>query len=93
MRRRNGASLDAGALPQMRGQNLRLVTVVLQRADGRDAPALAEMETQMHRRGMPRALVAASTASLTQNGLYTPPRTDDASSSIPPSAAIGLRYW
>ena len=53
MRRRIGASLDAGELPQMRGQNLRLGTIVLQRADGRDAPALAEVETQMRRRGMP----------------------------------------
>ena len=53
MRRRIGASLDAGELPQMRGTNLRLGTVVLQRADGRDAPALAEVETQMRRRNIP----------------------------------------
>ena len=46
MRRRIGASLGARELPQMRGQNLRLGTIVLQRADGRDAPALAEVENQ-----------------------------------------------
>ena len=53
MRRRIGASLDAGELPQMRGTNLRLGTVVLQRADGRDAPAVAEVELQMRRRNIP----------------------------------------
>ena len=53
MRRRVSALLDAGELPQMRGQNLRLGNVVLQRTDGRDAPVLAEVEAQMRRRNMP----------------------------------------
>jgi hypothetical protein len=53
MRRRISAALDAGEMPQMRGSNLRLASVVLQRADGRDAPAMAEVERQMTARGIP----------------------------------------
>ena len=53
MRRRITAALDAGEMPQMRGNNLRLGSVVLQRADSRDAPAMAEVERQMTARGIP----------------------------------------
>ena len=53
MRRRINAALAAGEMPRMRGSNLRLGTVVLQRADGRDAPAMAEVERQMTARGIP----------------------------------------
>ena len=53
MRRRIGALLDAGTMPTMRGNNLRLGDVVLQRTDGRDAPAMAEVETQMRARNIP----------------------------------------
>ena len=55
MRRRIAAALDAGERPTLRGKNLRLGSVVLQRADGRDAPALREVEMQMARRNMPTA--------------------------------------
>ena len=54
MRRRIAAALDAGELPT-RGKNLRLGSVVMQRADGRDAPALREVEIQMARHNMPMA--------------------------------------
>ena len=47
MRRRITAALDAGERPALVGQNLRLGSVVLQRADGRDTPALREVELQM----------------------------------------------
>ncbi len=50
MRRRIAAALDAGERPTLRGKNLRFGSVVLQRADGRDAPALREVEMQMARR-------------------------------------------
>ena len=50
MRRRIAAALDAGERPALRGKNLRLGSIVLQRADGRDAPALREVELQMTRR-------------------------------------------
>jgi len=53
MRRRIGAALDAGEMPQMRGNLLRLGTVGLQRADGRGAPAMAEAERQMLSRNIP----------------------------------------
>ena len=53
MRRRIAAALDAGELPTLRGKNLRLGSIVLQRADGRDAPALREVEMQMQRRDVP----------------------------------------
>ena len=53
MRRRIGALLDAGTMPTMRGNNLRLGDVVLQRTDGRDAPAMAEVERQMRARNIP----------------------------------------
>ena len=39
----------------LRGNNLRLGSVFLQRADGRDAPALREVELQMTRRALPVA--------------------------------------
>ena len=52
MRRRIGAALDAGELPSLRGNNLRLGSIVLQRTDGRDAPALREVELQMERRNI-----------------------------------------
>ena len=55
MRRRIAAALDAGERPTLRGNNLRLGSVVLQRADGRDAPALREVELQMARRELPAA--------------------------------------
>ena len=52
MRRRIGAALDAGERPALRGNNLRLGSIVLQRTDGRDAPALREVELQMERRNI-----------------------------------------
>ena len=52
MRRRIGAALDAGERPALRGNNLRLGSIVLQRTDGRDAPALREVELQMARRNI-----------------------------------------
>ena len=51
LRRRIAAALAAGERPMLRGNNLRLGTIVLQRTDGRDAPALREVELQMTRRG------------------------------------------
>ncbi len=55
MSRRIAAALDAGERPSLRGRNLRLGSVVLQRADGRDAPALREVELQMGRRNLDTA--------------------------------------
>ncbi len=55
MRRRIAAALDAGERPALRGKNLRLGSIVLQRADGRDAPALREVELQMTRRNIDTA--------------------------------------
>ena len=55
MRRRIAAALDAGERPMLRGNNLRLGSVFLQRADERDAPALREVELQMARRELPVA--------------------------------------
>ena len=55
MRRRIAAALEAGERPALVGKNLRLGSIVLQRADGRDAPALREMELQMARRNQPTA--------------------------------------
>ncbi len=52
MRRRIAAALDAGERPALRGNNLRLSSIVLQRTDGRDAPALREVELQMTRRNI-----------------------------------------
>ena len=52
MRRRISAALTAGERPSLRGNNLRLGSIVLQRTNGRDAPALAEAEIQMRRRGI-----------------------------------------
>ena len=40
LRKRIAAALDAGELPSLKKKNLRLGSVVLQRADGRDTPAL-----------------------------------------------------
>ena len=53
MRRRIGAALDRGERPALSGNNLKLGTITLQRTDGRDAPALREVELQMARRGLP----------------------------------------
>ena len=50
LRNRIAAALNAGERPALVGQNLRLGSVVLQRADGRDTPALREVELQMGRR-------------------------------------------
>ena len=55
MSRRIAAALDAGERPALVGRNLRLGSVVLQRADGRDAPALREVELQMGRRNLDTA--------------------------------------
>ena len=44
MRRRIAAALDAGERPALRGRNLRLGSIVLQRTDGQDKPALREVE-------------------------------------------------
>ena len=53
MRRRITAALDSGERPTLRGNILKLGNVVLQRADGRDAPALAEVQQQMAARDLP----------------------------------------
>ena len=55
MRRRIASALDAGERPSLRGRNLRLGSIVLQFADGRDAPALRELELQMGRRNLDTA--------------------------------------
>ncbi len=55
MRRRIAAALASGERPTLRGNNLRLGTIVLQRTDGRDTPALREVELQMGRRDLPVA--------------------------------------
>ena len=55
MRRRIGTLLDSGSVPTLRGNLLRLGTIVLSRADGRNAPATREVELQMRRRNMPMA--------------------------------------
>ena len=51
LRRRIGAALDAGERPSLQMKNLRLGSIVLQRTDCRDAPALREVALQMARRG------------------------------------------
>ena len=53
MRRRIAAALDVGERPALRGNVLKLGSIKLQRADGRDAPALAEVERQMAALEMP----------------------------------------
>ena len=55
MRRRIAAALDKGERPTLIGNNWKLGTIVLQRSDGRDAPALREVELQMARRDLPVA--------------------------------------
>ena len=55
MRRRIAGALDAVDRPTLIRRNLRLGSIVLQRADGRDAPALREVELQMLRRNIPTA--------------------------------------
>ena len=55
MRNRIGAALAAGTLPTLQGKNLRLGSITLQFADGRDAAALREVEIQMNRRNIPIA--------------------------------------
>ena len=52
LRKRIGAALEAGERPSLQGKNLRLGSVVLQRSDGRDAPALREVALQMACRGL-----------------------------------------
>ena len=52
LRKRIAAALDAGELPALKKKNLRLGSVVLQRADGRDTPALQEVALQMASRGL-----------------------------------------
>ena len=53
MRRRIAAALDNGERPKLTGNNLKLGTITLQRTDGRDVPAMREVELQMARRGLP----------------------------------------
>ena len=53
MRRRIGNALDAGEMPSLRGANLRLGGIVLQRTNGQNAPAMAEVVLQMRRRNIP----------------------------------------
>ena len=55
LRKRIAAALDAGERPSLQKKNLRLGSVVLQRSDGRDAPALQEVAIQMARRGLDTA--------------------------------------
>ena len=55
MSRRVAAALDAGERPALKNKNLRLGSIVLQRADGRDAPALREVEIQMGSRNLDTA--------------------------------------
>ena len=52
LRNRIAAALNAGERPALVGQNLRLGSIVLQRSDGRDAPAMREVEIQMQRRNI-----------------------------------------
>ncbi len=55
LRNRIAAALNAGERPALVGQNLRLGSIVLQRSDGRDAPAMRETELQMERRNLDAA--------------------------------------
>ena len=50
--KRIAAALDAGERPWLQRNNLRLGSIVLQRADSKDAPALREVALQMARRGL-----------------------------------------
>ncbi len=52
LRRRIAAALDAGERPTLQRTNLRLGSIVLQSTDGRDRPALREVELQMARRSL-----------------------------------------
>ena len=55
MRNRIAAALNAGERPALKGKNLHLGSIRLQRADGRDEPALREVEIQMARRSLDTA--------------------------------------
>ena len=55
LNRRIFAALDAGERPTLRGNNLRLGSIVLQNRDGTDRPALREAETQMRARELDMA--------------------------------------
>ena len=55
MRKRIAAAVEAGERPALKGKNLRLGSITLQHADGRDAPALREVEIQMSRRNLETA--------------------------------------
>ena len=55
LRRRIAAALDAGERPTLQRNNLRLGSIVLQSTDGRDRPALREVELQMARRNLDTA--------------------------------------
>ena len=55
LNRRIFAALDAGERPTLRGNNLRLGSIVLQNRDGTDRPALREAETQMRARELDTA--------------------------------------
>ena len=52
LRRRIAAALEAGERPTLQRNNLRLGSIFLQRTDGRDGPALREVELQMARRSL-----------------------------------------
>ena len=52
LRKRIASALQNGERPALRNNNLRLGTIVLQRADGKDTPALREVVLQMNRRGL-----------------------------------------
>ncbi len=52
LRKRIASALQNGERPALRNNNLRLGNIVLQRADGRDTPALREVVLQMNRRGL-----------------------------------------
>ena len=72
LRRRIAAALDAGERPTLQRKNLRLGSIVLQRTDGRDAPALREVEIQMARRNLDAAGVFGTfQASTTTRGRNT----------------------
>ena len=55
LRKRIASALQNGSRPALNNNNLRLGTIVLQRADGRDTPAMREVALQMARRGLDTA--------------------------------------